>query len=75
MIGTEWLEVRLWIAILLAQSLPYLSAMVSAWISARAGEAVVAVREPDAPDSPAIPSAPTPTESTPVASNPPEAAH
>jgi len=44
-IGTEWLEVRLWIAILLAQSLPYLSAMVSAWISARAGEAVT-VREP-----------------------------
>jgi hypothetical protein len=39
-IGTEWLEVRLWIAILLAQSLPYLSAMASAWVSANAGETV-----------------------------------
>ena len=44
-IGTEWLEVRLWIAILLAQSLPYLSAMASAWVSAKAGEKVVPERE------------------------------
>lgn len=61
-IGTEWLEVRLWIAILLAQSLPYLSAMASAWVSARAGEAVTVASEVP------VPMAVTHAESTPATS-------
>ncbi len=37
-IGTQWLEARLWMAILAAQSLPYFAAIVCAIVSARSGE-------------------------------------
>lgn len=37
--GLDYLETRLWVAILAAQSLPYLSAIVTAFIAARSGEA------------------------------------
>jgi cellulose synthase/poly-beta-1,6-N-acetylglucosamine synthase-like glycosyltransferase len=36
--GLNFLETRLWVCILIAQSLPYLSAMISASIAARSGE-------------------------------------
>lgn len=37
--GLDYLETRLWVCILGAQSLPYLSAMITAMVAARSGEA------------------------------------
>ena len=37
-VGINYLEGKLWIAILCAQAIPYLSALIGAWIAARAGE-------------------------------------
>ncbi len=38
--GFGYIEGRLWIAILAAQSIPYASALIGAWVAHRAGEAV-----------------------------------
>jgi exo-beta-1,3-glucanase (GH17 family)/cellulose synthase/poly-beta-1,6-N-acetylglucosamine synthase-like glycosyltransferase len=40
-------ETQLWCAILMAQSLPYLSAVITAWVAVRSGEAL---RQPEAAD-------------------------
>jgi exo-beta-1,3-glucanase (GH17 family)/cellulose synthase/poly-beta-1,6-N-acetylglucosamine synthase-like glycosyltransferase len=37
-VGIAYVEGKLWIAILVAQAIPYLSALLSAWIAFRAGE-------------------------------------
>ena len=37
-VGINYLEGKLWIAILGAQIIPYLSALVGAWVAWRAGE-------------------------------------
>lgn len=39
-VGINYLEGKLWVAILCAQAIPYLSAMIGAWVAGRAGEAV-----------------------------------
>ena len=38
--GINYIEGRLWIAILAAQAIPYGSALIGAWIAHRAGDAV-----------------------------------
>ena len=38
-VGINYLEGKLWIAILCAQAIPYASALIGAWIAGRAGEA------------------------------------
>jgi hypothetical protein len=37
-VGINYLEGKLWIAILCAQAIPYLSALIGAWIAWRSGE-------------------------------------
>ena len=37
-IGVQYMEGKLWIAILSAQTIPYLSAMIAAWVAARSGD-------------------------------------
>jgi hypothetical protein len=37
-VGINYLEGKLWIAILSAQAIPYLSALIGAWVAWRAGE-------------------------------------
>ena len=43
-IGAGEREAQLWIAILIAQALPYVSALVAAWIAARSGERLSRVK-------------------------------
>ena len=38
--GINYVEGRLWIAILAAQAIPYASALVGAWVAHRSGDAV-----------------------------------
>ena len=38
--GINYIEGRLWIAILAAQAIPYASALIGAWIAHRSGDAV-----------------------------------
>ncbi len=38
--GINYIEGRLWIAILAAQAIPYGSALIGAWVAHRAGDAV-----------------------------------
>jgi exo-beta-1,3-glucanase (GH17 family)/cellulose synthase/poly-beta-1,6-N-acetylglucosamine synthase-like glycosyltransferase len=38
-VGINYLEGKLWVAILCAQAIPYASALIGAWIAGRAGEA------------------------------------
>jgi exo-beta-1,3-glucanase (GH17 family)/cellulose synthase/poly-beta-1,6-N-acetylglucosamine synthase-like glycosyltransferase len=38
-VGINYLEGKLWVAILCAQAIPYLSALIAAWVAGRAGEA------------------------------------
>ena len=37
-VGINYLEGKLWIAILSAQAIPYASALIGAWVAWRAGE-------------------------------------
>jgi exo-beta-1,3-glucanase (GH17 family)/cellulose synthase/poly-beta-1,6-N-acetylglucosamine synthase-like glycosyltransferase len=37
-VGISYLEGKLWVAILCAQAIPYLSALIAAWVAGRAGE-------------------------------------
>ncbi len=39
-VGINYLEGKLWIAILCAQAIPYFSALIGAWVAGRAGETV-----------------------------------
>lgn len=38
-IGIQYMEGKLWIAILAAQTIPYISALIGAWVAARSGDA------------------------------------
>ncbi|MFZ2237065.1 MAG: benzoate transporter, partial [Dokdonella sp.] len=46
-IGVQYMEGKLWIAILSAQTIPYLSAMIAAWIAARSSDAAVSTAPAD----------------------------
>jgi hypothetical protein len=39
-IGINYVEGKLWIAILAAQAIPYGSALIGAWVAHRSGDAV-----------------------------------